>query len=120
MDRQTKAKKKNPIAKLYRDKPGTTVKPLQDGYELVTRPDRTTVVRKTLSRPTKRNHAMVKALMKHGWQVQSFSGGGRVVHPKYPDLVNVSIAAAALKQFGAEESAAFIRRIDSIVAIARH
>jgi hypothetical protein len=47
MDRQTEAKKKNPIAKLYRDKPGTTVKPLQDGYELVTRPDRTTVVRKT-------------------------------------------------------------------------
>jgi hypothetical protein len=45
---------------------------------------------------------MVKALMKYGWQVQSFSGGGRVVHPKYPDLVNVSIAAAALKQFGAD------------------
>ena len=102
MDRQTKAKKKNPIAKLYRDQPGTTVERLQDGYELVTRPDRTTVVRETLSRSTKRKHAMVKALIKHGWQVKSLSGGGRVVHPKYPDLINVSIAAAALKQFGAD------------------
>jgi hypothetical protein len=102
MDQQTKAKKKNPIAKLYRDKPGTTVERLQDGCELVTRPDRTTVVRESLSRPTKRKHAIVKALIKHGCQVQSFSGGGRVVHPKYPDLINVSIAAAALKQFGVD------------------
>ena len=95
-------KNKNPIARVYRDEPGTTVEPLQGGYELVTRPDRSKVVRPTLSRSTKRKHAMVKALIKHGWQVKSMSGGGRVVHPKYPDLVNVSIAAAALKQFGSD------------------
>ena len=95
-------KSKNPIARIYRDKPGTTVKRLQGGYELVTRPDRTTAVRETLSRFTKRKHAMVKALIKHGWHVKSMSGGGRVVHPKYRDLANVSIAAAALKQFGSD------------------
>lgn len=101
-------KSKNPIAKAYRDEPGTTFEPLQGGYELVTRPDRSQAVRQTLSRSTKRKHAMVNALIKHGWQVKSMTGGGRMVHPKYPDVVNASIAAAALKQFGS----AGVRRFD--------
>ena len=92
----------NPIPKLYRDEPGTIVKPLKGGYESVTRPDGTSVVRKTLSRSTKRKHAMLKALVERGWQVQSVTGGGRVVHPKYPNVVNASIAAAAVIEFGAD------------------
>jgi hypothetical protein len=95
-------KNKDPIPKLYRDEPGTVVEPLDSGYESVKRPDGTTVVRKTLSRSTKRKHAMLKTLAERGWQVKSISGGGRVVHPKHPDIVNASIAAAALIEFGAD------------------
>jgi hypothetical protein len=93
-------KNKNPIPKLYRDEPGTTVEPLKDGWESVTRPDGSVIARRTLSRSGKRKHAMLEALLERGWQIVSISGGGRVVHPKRPDIVNASISAAALIEFG--------------------
>jgi hypothetical protein len=38
-------------------------------------------------------------LIERGWQVLSVSGGGSVVHPKYPNLTFVSIAAAVQMEF---------------------
>jgi hypothetical protein len=91
---------KNPIPKLYRDEPGTKVEPLSSGYELVTRPDRRTVVRVTLSRSGKRKHETAKALAERGWEIKRMSGVGWAVHPKRPNLVSASIAAAAVIEFG--------------------
>ena len=93
-------KKKNPIPKLYRDEPGTIVKPLGDGYESVKRPDGSTVVRITLSPAAKLKHERLKALVERGWVVESASGAGRVVHPRRPEIVDASIAAAAIIEFG--------------------
>jgi hypothetical protein len=93
-------KRKRQIPKLYRDEPGTVVKPLKEGYELVTRPDRSTVVRKTLSRSGKRKHEIAKVLLEHGWEIKRMSGTGWAVHPKRPNLVGASIAAAAALEFG--------------------
>jgi hypothetical protein len=45
---------------------------------------------------------MLKALVERGWQIKITSGGGRVVHPKRPDIVNASISAAAMIEFGAD------------------
>ena len=94
-------KNKNPIPKLYRDEPGTTVEPLEHGYESVTRADGSAVVRKTLSRSTKRKHRFLSALVERGWQVKGISGVGRVVHPQRPDIINASITTAATIEFGA-------------------
>jgi hypothetical protein len=93
-------KRKSPIPKLYQDEPGTVVESLKDGYEVVTRPDRSTVVRPTLSRSGKRKHELAKVLVEHGWEIKSMSGAGRAVHPKRPNIVNASIAAAAAIEFG--------------------
>jgi hypothetical protein len=60
------------------------------------------LVREARRVPPNANTQWLRALIKHGWQVKSFSGGEGVVHLKYPDLINVSIAAAALKQFRAD------------------
>ena len=101
-------KNKNPIPKLYRDEPGAIVEPLDNGYESVTRPDGTAVVRKTLSRSGKRKHAMIKALVERGWEIKRTSGVGRAVHPKHSHTVNASIAAAVIIEFGKDG----LRRFD--------
>jgi hypothetical protein len=92
---------KNPIPKLYRDEPGAKIEPHKDGYELVNRPrPGRAVVRKTLSRSGTLKHERLKALVKRGWEIKSISGVGSVVHPKRPDIVSASIAAAAVMEFG--------------------
>jgi hypothetical protein len=95
------SKMKNPIPKLYRDEPGAKIEPSKDGYELVNRPrPGRAVVRKTLSRSGKLKHDRLKALVKRGWEIKSISGVGSVVHPKHPNIVSASIAAAAVMEFG--------------------
>ncbi len=83
--------------KLYDDLPGTRVEPLGDGYEYVQRPDRSSIVRKRLSKAGQRKHARLDALGPLGYEVVSTKGQGLLVHPRYPAHF-YTVAAAALHE----------------------
>ena len=55
---------------------------------------------KTLSRSGKLKHERLKALVERGWEIKRISGVGSVVHPKHPNILSASIAAAAAMKFG--------------------
>lgn len=73
----------------YDNPPGTVVTPLQHGYELVKRPGRAQIVRKTLSRAGKIRRERKQALRELGYEVNNYA-----THPGRPSRV-MSIASAA-------------------------